>query len=256
MEQKRHDFSKTLIRCSALGNLMTEPKTKVDKEAGLLSATAKNMLRQVYVEAKYDRRKEIFSKPIEKGLNAEEDSITNLSVHDKEVYKKNETRLNNDWFTGEPDLYLGESIQNADTIIDIKTPYDLASFISNVGAEINFDYYCQLQGYFSLSNAKRGFIAYVLTNTPLHIIKRELEYLFKKMNVATNEAEEYKKAAAEYVWNVTFDDIPLSERIIKIPVKRDDEFIESMKRKVEKAREYLTQFQELHLASGLLPDDF
>ena len=48
------DFSKTLFRSSSIGYLMTEPQTKADKEAGLLSKTAQKHLLEVYVSQKYN----------------------------------------------------------------------------------------------------------------------------------------------------------------------------------------------------------
>ena len=51
------DFSKTLIRCSSLGLLMTEPQSKADKEAGLLSKSAQKHLIDVYISEKYGRKR-------------------------------------------------------------------------------------------------------------------------------------------------------------------------------------------------------
>ncbi len=39
-KNNRTDWNKTKIRCSSLGVLFTEPQSKADKDAGLLSKTA------------------------------------------------------------------------------------------------------------------------------------------------------------------------------------------------------------------------
>ena len=46
-------FENAKIRCSVLGNLMTEPKAAADKAIGALSATAKTSLLEVYVKEIY-----------------------------------------------------------------------------------------------------------------------------------------------------------------------------------------------------------
>ena len=53
------DFSKTLIRSSSVGYLMTEPQSKAAKDAGELSKTAKSHLLDVYI-AKNMVEREIF----------------------------------------------------------------------------------------------------------------------------------------------------------------------------------------------------
>jgi hypothetical protein len=42
------EFYNTLIHCSSIGKLLTEPQLKADKEAGELSKTAKTHLIEVY----------------------------------------------------------------------------------------------------------------------------------------------------------------------------------------------------------------
>jgi hypothetical protein len=44
------------IRASSVGYLMTEPQSKADKEAGLLSKTAQKHLLDVYIAEKYGRK--------------------------------------------------------------------------------------------------------------------------------------------------------------------------------------------------------
>lgn len=46
------------------------------------------------------------------------------------MYKKNDVRLTNDFFTGEFDLYEGVEILKANKIIDIKSSYDWTTFPS------------------------------------------------------------------------------------------------------------------------------
>ena len=241
------NWSETLIRCSSLGNLMTEPKEKSAKEAGELSKTAKTHLKNVYIQEKYGREKDIVTKQMKKGIEVEEDSITLLSRVQKKMLFKNERRLSNKFITGLPDIFEGESIDKAHSITDIKSSYDLFTFLSNVGESLDSSYYYQLQGYMALSGASVAYIAYCLVNTPDHIIDGEKYRLLKSMDVISEDSPEYIKAAMKIEKNMTFDDIPKEERVLIFTVDRDEAVINKVYEKVEKAREYLAQFESTHL---------
>lgn len=241
------NWSETLIRCSSLGQLMTEPKEKAAKEAGELSKTAKTHLKSIYIKEKYGREKDIVTKQMQKGTEVEEDSITLLSRVQKKMLYKNEERLNNDYITGLPDIFEGESIRNASSITDIKSSYDLFTFMSNVGESLDSSYYYQLQGYMALSGATIAYIAYCLVNTPDHIIAGEKYRLLRAMDVISEESPEYIKEAMKIDKNMTFDDIPKEERVLIFEVPRDEIVIQRIYEKVHKARTYLQQFEQTHI---------
>jgi len=240
------NWSDTLIRCSSIGNLMTEPKDKAAKDAGELSKTAKTHLKNVYIQEKYGREKDIVTRQMQKGIEVEEDSITLLSRVQKKMLYKNEERLYNDYITGLPDIFEGKSIHESDSITDIKSSYDLFTFMSNIGEPLDSSYYYQLQGYMALSGAKIAYIAYCLVNTPAHIIESEKYYLLKKMDVISEESPEFIKEAMKIDKNMTFDDIPKEERVLIFTVERDDLIISKIYNKVLKAREYLREFEQIH----------
>ena len=241
------NWNQILMRCSSLGALMTEPMSKADKEAGELSKTAKNYLKGIYIREKYGRQKDILTKQMEKGVLVEEESITLLSRVWKRMLYKNEERLNNDFITGLPDIFEGESIHKADSITDIKSSYDLFTFISKIGDPLDKDYYYQLQGYMALSGASKAHIAYCLVNTPEHIIAGEKYRLLKTMNVISEESPEYIKEAIKLEKNMIFDDIPKEERVLIFTVERDDTIIKKIYEKVFKARLFLAELEETHL---------
>lgn len=240
------NWSDTLIRCSSIGNLMTEPKDKAAKDAGELSKTAKTHLKNVYIQEKYGREKDIVTRQMQKGIEVEEDSITLLSRVQKKMLYKNEERLYNDYITGLPDIFEGKNIHESDSITDIKSSYDLFTFMSNIGEPLDSSYYYQLQGYMALSGAKIAYIAYCLVNTPAHIIESEKYYLLKKMDVISEESPEFIKEAMKIDKNMTFDDIPKEERVLIFTVERDDLIISKIYNKVLKAREYLREFEQIH----------
>lgn len=241
------DFSKTLIRCSSLGLLMTEPQSKADKEAGLLSKSAQKHLIDVYIAEKYGRKRDIQTKQMKKGTFAEEDSIDLLSRYLKKHLLKNEERIKNDFVTGLPDIYEGESIYNADEITDIKSSYDLWTFLGNLPDKLDSIYYWQLQGYMWLTGAKKAKIAYCLVNAPEFIIQQEKYSLLRKLDVATDENPLFVKEAAKLEFNLKFDDISFEERVLLFPIERNEDDILRIEQKVLKAREFLSQIQQKHL---------
>jgi hypothetical protein len=241
------NWNEILIRCSSIGYLMTEPKEKAAKDAGELSKTAKTHLKSVYIQEKYGRQKDVVTKQMQKGIEVEEDSITLLSRVQKKMLYKNEERLYNDYITGLPDIFEGESIRYATSITDIKSSYDLFTFMANVGEPLDSNYYYQLQGYMALSGATKAYIAYCLVNTPDHIINGEKYRLLKSMDVISDESPEYIKEALKIEKNMTFDDIPKEERVLIFLVERDEIAINKVYQKVIKAREYLADFELSHI---------
>ena len=240
------NWENTLIRCSSIGAIMTEPKEKAAKEAGELSKTAKTHLKSIYIQEKYGRTKDIVTRPMQKGIEVEEESITLLSRVLKKMLYKNEERLSNNFITGLPDIFEGESIRNADSITDIKSSYDLFSFMSNVGEPLDSAYYYQLQGYMALSGAKIAYIAYCLVDTPQSIIENEKYRLLKSMDVISEESPEFIKEAMKIEKNMTFGDIPKEERVLLFEVHRDQNVINKIAEKVAMARKFLSDFEQLH----------
>lgn len=237
------------IRCSSIGYIMTDPRLKSET----LSETCKNHLVDLFVADKYNRHTDTFNKYVEKGLAVEEDSITLYSRVKKKFFKKNDQRLTNKYINGEPDLFEGIEIKEAESIIDIKSSWDLYTFMRTKFASVNKHYWWQLQGYMALTGAKRSVLAYCLTNTPAQMIFDEQRKLMWRMGIATSENEEYQKACAELERNMTYDDIPLKDRVHEIEIPRDDESIEKIYKKIEDCREYYQQTffnkSELLLAS-------
>lgn len=212
-----------------------------------LSDTCKTYLMQSYVLSKYNRVREITTKQMVKGTISEEDSILLFSALEGKIYNKNTERLGNDFISGTPDLFDTDDILNCNEIIDIKSCWDIFTFLSNVQAPEKDMYYWQLQGYMALTGAKIGTIAYCLVNTPESIIEGEKYQLLMKMDVVTEDDPSYKKELQLLLANRYFDDIPMSERLLTFSIERNDADIERLYKRVEKCREFLYEFEEMHL---------
>lgn len=235
------DFTSTLIRCSSLSCLFTEPQSKADKEAGKLSKTAQSHLIEVYANAIWGVDKELMTKEMEKGIYSEEDGITLLSRVDKQMYVKNTDRFENEWISGHPDIITDEMV------IDLKLSWSPFSFLPKLIEDVDKCYYYQVIGYMWLTGLNKARISYGLVSTPEHLIEAEKWKLLRQMNVATEEAPEFKKEWEKRLKNYHFDHIPIEQRVISHFVDRDDEIIAKIPEKVERARNFLQELQNIHL---------
>lgn len=235
------NFSETLIRASSVGYLMVDPQSKADKEAGILSKTAQRHLLDVYIAEKYGRKRDIQTKQMKKGVEVEDQSIELLNKYWGTNYSKNQDRYTNGFVTGHPDIL------DKDKVVDIKSSYDLWTFLGNLPDKLDSLYYWQLMSYMWLTGATKGHIAYCLSNTPFGIIEQEKRYLLNRMDVISEESPEYVKEAMRLEFNMTFDDIDVSERVLIFTVERNEDDIVRIQNRIEKAREYLHEIELTHL---------
>lgn len=217
-----------------------------------LSQTAKSYLKKYYAYLKYGKWSAALDKGnkyTNKGKLAEKDSIALCSLLDNRQYSKNTHRLTNEYLTGEPDII---HIINDGTdlyIIDVKTSWDIETFMGPIGEDLTALYWWQLQAYFAITGASSGEVSYCLVDTPESILLKEKYYLAERMNAAidTSTDPEYLAAERDLINNMTFGDMPEKDRRIKFLVERDDEAIAKMYKRIDKAREYLAEVEKLHM---------
>lgn len=146
------------IRCSSLPKIMTNPRTKWE----VLSETAKSEMIKIAKEDFYGYNSQMTNKYIEKGIEVEDKSIELLNTIKLANYKKNTTRLENDFLTGECDI----NDEVNDEIIDIKSSWSLETFPA-LPSDINIkDYEMQLRGYMMLYNRSKASVCYCMVSTP------------------------------------------------------------------------------------------
>ena len=231
---KRTNAKNLLIRCSSLGNIMTEPRNKSET----LSETCKKHLTQLYVEHHYKRTYDIENKYVIKGLLVEEDSLTLYSRLHGVAFIKNEQRFSNSFICGTPDI---TPDQRDGIVTDIKSSWNIFTFFQTRAEKLNQSYYWQLQGYCALTGAKGATLAYCLINTPAVLINDEKRRLQWKMNVIDDSNAEFQQAEAELEFTMTYDDIPLAERVNEISIERNDADIERIYERVKLCRKYLNE---------------
>ena len=223
------------FRASQIGKIMTNPKTNEKKEAGDPSEGAKTYCTELFINLKYGRYKDIESKYITKGLEVEQDSINMFARVSNTFVVKNEQYFENDYFTGTPDIIL------PDSILDVKSVWDLFTFYSNHPDKIKKQYAYQLLTYMDLTGRKKSALEYCLITTPEMLIMDELGRLQWKMGIIDYSNPIFVEASEKLEKNLRFDDIPETERILEVPVEYDETVINEMKRKVELCRYWMNK---------------
>lgn len=233
--------------------LVLIPELEKVKDEEVLSETCKSYLIQSYVLSKYGRVREVTTKQMVKGTITEDDAIKLFSVLDGKLYLKNTERISNEYISGTPDLFSGDGLTDSEEIVDIKSCWDIFTFLKNVDEletaedQRNVSYYWQIQGYLALTGAKIGTLAFCLVNTPDSIIEGEKYNLLRRMDVATEEDPSYKIELQKLIANRKFDDIPFEDRLLTYSIERNDEDIAAIYKRVAKCREFLAEFEERHM---------
>ena len=235
------------IRASASKAIMTEPRTKKDREAGKLSESAKTYVREWLIAQKYGRKKITNSIQMLKGTEMEVDSVEALSKLHGVKYFKNDQHFKNHYCTGTPDIITTEEI------IDIKSSYDLFTFHN---AESPFTaggsytgYGWQLQVYMYLTGKEYARLAYVLVDSPVWVVEDEVRKAYFQAKIQTDEEQDYfskeiePRVRANHTFSKEYEGypaIPLEDRVIEYEVKYDPEAIEMLKNRVDFINEKLT----------------
>lgn len=210
-----------LFRCSSIGKLMTEPRSKSE---GPLSVGAKTYIRELVAQELFGVDFEVSSKHMEKGNRCEPESIALLNRVRGLDLVKNVDRKHNEFITGECDLF----DQSARRGHDLKTSWSIATFpICLTDCEDKL-YEWQMRGYMWLWGADEWEVNYCLVNTPEELIG-------------------YEPLTLHFV-----DHIPEHMRVTTWTVKRDADKEALIAEKVRAARLYyaevVAEFDRTHQA--------
>ena len=221
-----------LFRCSSLGKIMTEPRNKSE----VLSETAKTYIKDLFKERELGVYKDFSSRYTDKGIENEDEAIQMASeVLKWEFVTKNETRFNNEWLTGEPDVF-------TDLLLaDIKCSWNGSTFPMFDTELKNKDYFWQLQGYMMLTDMTQAELVYCLTNTPFQIVEDEVRRAHWKLNLIDEDLDVREAVQASH----NFEHIPLELRVKRFIVQKDEKAQEKIKERVMVAREYYQSLNQI-----------
>ncbi|MDO4698337.1 MAG: translocation protein TolB precursor [Pasteurellaceae bacterium] len=215
-----HALYQLKVRCSALHKIIGEPKNKADREAGKLTDTAKSAVREF---AKFD----LFgyqafdgNKYTQKGNELEEQAIKLSGLSRGLALKKNSERRENDFITGECDIY----VPSRRLIIDTKCSWDIGThpFFADEAAEKakKAGYDIQMQGYMWLWECEQAQIDFVLFPTPFDLL------------APYEDSERYIDLVEQ---------IPQAKRITTVTIERDEAVIAKIQERVQAAQTYYQQ---------------
>lgn len=183
----------------------------------------------------------------EKGSKQEAEAIEILSEVDGVVYTKNDTRIYNEFLSGEPDIFLGEHIYKAKVIFDTKVAWDYPGFLKKILTSVSVANKQQVQGYCDITGAGEGFISDVLVNMPDTIINDYKYRLARKLDVIDIYDPSFQKSEDELMLSLNFDRIPNHKKVFKKKVEPFTDFERNrLYEKVKICREWLFNFDEMY----------
>ena len=222
--------NKILFRCSGTGALMTEPKLKFDKDAGNLSETAKTFVEDKWLFEQFGFAESIKNVYMDKGNFCEQDSMDLVSqVVEGGFRSRYNTKLQNDYVIGTPDIVLTDCVE------DIKTSWNLKTFFN---AELSKMYFAQAQCYMWLTGKEKYRLIYALVPTPQSMVLNECEKLVYKYGKNYDNEDYIKECQQIQRNNDLIKELPIEKRVKVFAFDYDPNYIETLKIKIEKAREY------------------
>jgi len=213
------------FRASQVGRLMVNGRSKAD----IFGQTALTYIQEVQIGYKYNRWPVFASKYTSKGNEQESAAVAMVNRVLGTNYILSPVNFREGNLTGTPDIIEGS------LVVDIKNSWDIWTFSK---AEVTDLYYWQLQAYMHLTGATSAKLIFCLMNASEAQIsdeKRRVYYGLGGDNMPDESVAEYQAKAEQITINMTFDDIPETERVKVFNVERDDAEISRMLERVELA---------------------
>lgn len=208
-----------ICRASAVKSIMTNPRSKADREAGILSDTAKGVVIKKAVKDIFGFESFFRNKYTDKGIELEDMAIEAVGNYYFADLKKNTERLTNDWVTGECDILTDDYIRDTKCSWSVDTFPWTDEMLEKAVKSGGYDW--QGQVYMWLWDRPVHYVDFVLLPTPEECLKHDDD---------PHEHIELVKA------------MPIEKRIRTYKIERDDSAIEAVKEAVEKCQPF---YQEL-----------
>lgn len=207
-----------MIRCSSIGKIMTQPRSKKDREEGRFSDTAISCMMESVREQVFSVRKSLDEvKCIQKGNLCEDAAVelyNQVFLYDLKKLPQ-DSRRDNGIITGEPDLLALGSNKG----VDIKNAWSLLTFPMREEDADKKDYEWQARGYMALFDVPVWEVAYCFINTPDELLSQ------------WDDRDHHELG----------DDVPLCHRITVKRYERDKDIEKEMLEKCIKANDWIDQ---------------
>jgi len=194
----------------------------------ILSESAKSYCKEWLISEITGKKKDIRSKYLSRGKAMEESAIKRISKHyDSGIYK-NETELENEFFTGTFDA------TNSDIVIDAKVPFDAFTF-PFFETEPDKNYYGQLQVYMELISYRKASLFYGLENGSEEQINKLSWDIARDLGKDEPDIEDYDLAVEE----LSYDHLPDSLRKKVFEFEYNEDYIKKAEKMVLASRKYI-----------------
>lgn len=182
---------------------------------------------------------------MEKGIVAEPASIKFLSEYDGIEYQKNQEKFSNKWFKGVPDIIVRNEVGKPIKIIEVKTSYDLPSFIkAKYNSESSGNIF-ELFGYMDMLGCKEGEIVHCLVDMPENIQSFEEKRLRERYSWLELDEETILDRVGRTLNNMEYSGIPKEYKIFRRSYTVNKLTMKDVKRRATSAKKWLKTIHEL-----------
>jgi hypothetical protein len=238
-----HLTEKQALRLEELRSKGSSSKEREELERKLvalpenkLSSGALTFIEQKWYENKYQYSKSFWNKYVEKGVNKEVFSISQINEYLGIFATKNNTFYVNDFSHGTPDIVLPSCI------IDAKNVWFPESLMLFENGE-DKGYIWQIHDYNWLTEKQKGYVVRILVNPPENVIEKEAWTLWKNSGNEGAMTEEFVNEVRDmYDWEYK---MPLHDRIRAYEVNTTDNEHKIMQKAVELMREEWARLDKL-----------
>lgn len=183
------------------------------------SATILNELILIYAYQVYGKGKVSMGNDsphqLEKGTMAEPEAIKFLSKMDGIEYEKNDELFENKWFKGIPDIIIRDEASKTSKIIEVKTSYDLPSFILSRMKPEKASNLFEVMGYMNITGCKNAEIVHVLVDMPEKIANFEEKRLRERYEAFQLDQEIIEDRISSRMNDMDYSDIPEKMKIFR-----------------------------------------
>jgi hypothetical protein len=225
-----------------------------EKNAIVLSVGSEKFLRGIYLRERYGARYKLL-KPEQprlgvpqmvRGIKTENQALNLLCEIDNTIYYVSKKQVENEYLTAKLDVIDKPTVEKSTKIFDIKSSQDAESFFEKIDSPFTTGNILQMQGYFGITGIEHGEIVHCLVGEPEDTIDQQEELLFNKMCPDGKHTVEFVEAWQKALDSMLYNDIPAKDRLISLPVSRDNEKIDLIYETIIECRKWLMDYHEIH----------
>jgi hypothetical protein len=217
----------------------------------ILSVGCMSKLKEIYIREKYHKQVvsigKDYSPAILNGVLSENKSLNMVSELDGVKYRIHKGLVKDKFLKGILDAFSGNSIKKAKKVMEIKTCQNMQSLVSLIkDEEVRSNYYWQLMGYLAMTGADEGEICHCVVTYPERIINDEIQRFLHKVKPFGFDGEYIDREIERIRFNLSFDEIPIEQRVVRFSVSRNDDDVKNIREKVKTCRKWLNSFDKIH----------